>query len=54
MSSGAPKRRGGQGAGGGRLDRVYTMGRQSSSARLRCVEYYGTRVIPLVRALLGA
>jgi hypothetical protein len=53
-AGGAQARPSGHGAGGGRLDRVYTMGMQSSSARLRCVEYYGTRVIPLVRARLGA
>ncbi|MEU3269790.1 hypothetical protein ABZ639_03030 [Saccharomonospora sp. NPDC006951] len=39
--------------GAGRFDLVYTSGSQSSSARLRAVELYGTMVIPMVRDLLS-
>ncbi len=39
--------------GGGRFDLVYTSGSQPMSARLRAVELYGTKVIPMVRDLLA-
>ena len=37
----------------GRFDLIYTSGSQSVSDRLRSVELYGTKVIPLVRDLLA-
>ena len=40
--------------GVGRFDLIYTTGGQSTSARLRAVELYGTRVIPMVRDILGS
>jgi probable LLM family oxidoreductase len=39
--------------GVGRFDLVYTAGTQPMSARLRAVELYGTKVIPMVRDILG-
>ncbi|MEV8341231.1 LLM class flavin-dependent oxidoreductase [Streptomyces niveus] len=39
--------------GVGRFDLVYTSGDQPVSARLRAVELYGTKVIPMVRELLA-
>jgi probable LLM family oxidoreductase len=39
--------------GVGRFDLVYTSGSQPMSARLRAVELYGTKVIPLVRDILA-
>jgi probable LLM family oxidoreductase len=38
--------------GVGRFDLVYTSGSQPTSARLRAVELYGTKVIPMVRDIL--
>jgi probable LLM family oxidoreductase len=40
--------------GVGRFDLIYTAGAQPVSARLRAVELYGTKVIPMVRDLLEA
>jgi probable LLM family oxidoreductase len=40
--------------GVGRFDLIYTAGSLPVSARLRAVELYGTRVIPMVRELLAA
>jgi probable LLM family oxidoreductase len=40
--------------GVGRFDLIYTAGAQPISARLRAVELYGTRVIPMVRDILGS
>jgi probable LLM family oxidoreductase len=37
----------------GRFDLIYTTGTIPASARLRAVELYGTRVIPMVRELLA-
>lgn len=37
----------------GRFDLIYTGGAVSSAARLRAVELYGTKVIPLVREILA-
>jgi len=37
----------------GRFDLIYTAGAQPAAARLRAVELYGTRVIPMVRDILG-
>ncbi|MEV0637804.1 LLM class flavin-dependent oxidoreductase [Streptomyces sp. NPDC050619] len=37
----------------GRFDLIYTAGAQPISARLRAVELYGTKVIPMVRDLLA-
>jgi probable LLM family oxidoreductase len=37
----------------GRFDLIYTGGSQPASARLRAVELYGTKVIPLVRDILS-
>jgi probable LLM family oxidoreductase len=37
----------------GRFDLVYTSGAQPVSARLRAVELYGTKVIPMVRDILA-
>ncbi|KFF98330.1 luciferase [Streptomyces scabiei] len=37
----------------GRFDLIYTTGAQRISARLRAVELYGTRVIPMVRDILA-
>jgi probable LLM family oxidoreductase len=42
-----------QALGVGRFDLIYTAGSQPVSARLRAVELYGTRVVPLVRELLA-
>ncbi|MFJ9558626.1 LLM class flavin-dependent oxidoreductase [Streptomyces fuscichromogenes] len=39
--------------GVGRFDLIYTTGAQPVSARLRAVELYGTKVIPMVRDLLA-
>jgi probable LLM family oxidoreductase len=39
--------------GAGRFDLVYTTGAQPVSARLRAVELYGTKVIPMVRDILA-
>ncbi|SEF20088.1 probable oxidoreductase, LLM family [Amycolatopsis pretoriensis] len=40
--------------GVGRFDLIYTAGAQPVSARLRAVELYGTKVLPMVRDLLAA
>jgi len=37
-----------------RFDLIYTAGTQSVSSRLRAVELYGTKVIPMVRDILGS
>ncbi len=37
-----------------RFDLTYTMGAQSIRSRLRAVELYGTKVIPMVREILGS
>ena len=42
-----------QALGVGRFDLIYTAGAQPISARLRAVELYGTKVIPMVRDILG-
>ncbi|GGN95832.1 oxidoreductase [Streptomyces albiflavescens] len=39
--------------GVGRFDLIYTTGAQPISARLRAVELYGTKVIPMVRDILA-
>jgi alkanesulfonate monooxygenase SsuD/methylene tetrahydromethanopterin reductase-like flavin-dependent oxidoreductase (luciferase family) len=39
--------------GVGRFDLIYTAGAQPVSARLRSVELYGTKVIPMVRDILA-
>jgi probable LLM family oxidoreductase len=39
--------------GVGRFDLIYTAGSQPASARLRAVELYGTKVIPMVRDILA-
>ncbi|MEU0791222.1 LLM class flavin-dependent oxidoreductase [Amycolatopsis sp. NPDC005961] len=39
--------------GVGRFDLIYSSGSQPASARLRAVELYGTKVIPLVRDILS-
>ncbi|MEQ3553751.1 LLM class flavin-dependent oxidoreductase [Pseudonocardia nematodicida] len=39
--------------GAGRFDLTYTVGPQPVSARMRAVELYGTRVVPMVRELLA-
>ncbi|MEU7585303.1 LLM class flavin-dependent oxidoreductase [Micromonospora sp. NPDC049230] len=39
--------------GVGRFDLIYTAGAQPVSARMRAVELYGSRVIPMVRELLA-
>jgi probable LLM family oxidoreductase len=39
--------------GVGRFDLIYTAGAQPISARLRAVELYGTKVIPMVREILA-
>jgi probable LLM family oxidoreductase len=39
--------------GVGRFDLIYTAGTQSISARLRAVELYGTKVMPMVRDMLA-
>ncbi|NEB03391.1 LLM class flavin-dependent oxidoreductase [Streptomyces sp. SID13726] len=39
--------------GVGRFDLIYTTGAQPVSARLRSVELYGTKVLPMVRELLA-
>ncbi|GAB2764571.1 LLM class flavin-dependent oxidoreductase [Streptomyces bullii] len=40
--------------GVGRFDLVYTTGSQPVSARLRAVELYGTKVLPMVRDILAS
>ena len=40
--------------GVGRFDLIYTAGSQPISARLRAVELYGTKVIPMVRDILAS
>jgi probable LLM family oxidoreductase len=40
------------GLGVGRFDLIYTAGAQPASARMRAVELFGTKVIPLVRDIL--
>ena len=39
--------------GVGRFDLIYTTGSQPAGARLRSVELYGTKVLPMVRDLLA-
>jgi probable LLM family oxidoreductase len=39
--------------GVGRFDLIYTAGSQPTSARLRAVELYGGKVVPMVRDILG-
>ncbi|MFD3165354.1 LLM class flavin-dependent oxidoreductase [Herpetosiphon sp. NSE202] len=39
--------------GVGRFDLIYTSGTQTMSSRMRAVELYGTKVIPMVRELLA-
>jgi probable LLM family oxidoreductase len=39
--------------GVGRFDMIYTVGSQPVGARLRAVELYGSKVIPMVRDILG-
>jgi probable LLM family oxidoreductase len=39
--------------GVGRFDMIYTVGSQPVGARLRAVERYGSKVIPMVRDILG-
>ncbi|TCK24247.1 LLM class flavin-dependent oxidoreductase [Pseudonocardia endophytica] len=39
--------------GAGRFDLIYTVGPQPVSARMKAVELYGSRVIPMVREMLG-
>nr|WP_296068978.1 LLM class flavin-dependent oxidoreductase [uncultured Actinoplanes sp.] len=39
--------------GVGRFDLIYTAGAQPSSARLRSVELYGTKVLPMVKDMLS-
>ncbi|RDD84361.1 LLM class flavin-dependent oxidoreductase [Streptomyces parvulus] len=39
--------------GAGRFDLIYTTGAQPLGARLRAVELYGTKVLPLVREILA-
>jgi alkanesulfonate monooxygenase SsuD/methylene tetrahydromethanopterin reductase-like flavin-dependent oxidoreductase (luciferase family) len=39
--------------GVGRFDLIYTAGPQPTDARLRCVELYGSQVVPRVRELLA-
>jgi len=39
--------------GVGRFDLIYTAGAQPISARMRAVELYGSKVIPMVRDILG-
>lgn len=43
-----------QDLGVGRFDLIYTAGAQPISARLRAVELYGTKVIPMVRDILAS
>jgi alkanesulfonate monooxygenase SsuD/methylene tetrahydromethanopterin reductase-like flavin-dependent oxidoreductase (luciferase family) len=40
--------------GVGRFDLIYTTGSQPIGARLRAVELYGTKVVPMVRQLVAA
>jgi probable LLM family oxidoreductase len=40
--------------GVGRFDLIYTAGSQPASARMRAVELYGTKVVPMVRELLAS
>jgi probable LLM family oxidoreductase len=42
-----------EGLGVGRFDLIYTTGAQPISARLRAVELYGTKVVPMVRDILA-
>ncbi|BCY09701.1 LLM class flavin-dependent oxidoreductase [Actinoplanes sp. L3-i22] len=42
-----------RGLGVGRFDLIYTAGAQPVSARMRAVELYGSKVIPMVRDLLN-
>ncbi|MGW0336114.1 LLM class flavin-dependent oxidoreductase [Streptomyces sp. NPDC003011] len=42
-----------QALGVGRFDLIYTTGAQPISARLRAVELYGTKVLPMVRDILA-
>ncbi|HEY1488914.1 MAG TPA: LLM class flavin-dependent oxidoreductase, partial [Micromonosporaceae bacterium] len=37
----------------GRFDLIYTAGAQPVSARMRAVELFGTRVMPMVRDILA-
>jgi alkanesulfonate monooxygenase SsuD/methylene tetrahydromethanopterin reductase-like flavin-dependent oxidoreductase (luciferase family) len=39
--------------GVGRFDLIYTAGTQPAGARLRAVELYGTKVVPMVRDILA-
>ncbi len=39
--------------GVGRFDLIYTAGAQPVSARMRAVELFGSRVIPMVRDILA-
>ena len=39
--------------GVGRFDLIYTSGSQPVSARLRAVELYGSKVVPMVRDLVA-
>lgn len=39
--------------GVGRFDLIYTVGPQPVGARMRAVELYGTKVIPMVRDILA-
>ena len=39
--------------GVGRFDLIYTAGAQPISARMRAIELYGSKVIPMVRDILG-
>jgi alkanesulfonate monooxygenase SsuD/methylene tetrahydromethanopterin reductase-like flavin-dependent oxidoreductase (luciferase family) len=38
----------------GRFDLIYTAGAQPVSARMRAVELFGTRVMPMVRDLMAS
>jgi hypothetical protein len=40
--------------GVGRFDLIYTVGAQPVSARMRAVELFGSRVMPMVRDILAA
>jgi alkanesulfonate monooxygenase SsuD/methylene tetrahydromethanopterin reductase-like flavin-dependent oxidoreductase (luciferase family) len=39
--------------GVGRFDLIYTAGAQPVSARMRAVELFGSKVLPMVRDILG-
>jgi hypothetical protein len=43
-----------KGLGVGRFDLIYTNGAQPISARLRSVELYGSKVVPMVRDILAS